>query len=65
MLLNNRNLPADAKRYAWQCVAFSLSLILILGGYKFPQAIAPSKHRQQITKFLRIGAPIKYQILHI
>jgi internalin A len=35
----NRNLSLIAKRYAWQCIIFSLSLILILGGYRLPEAI--------------------------
>ena len=38
-LLGDRNLPRIAKRYAWQCIVFSLSLILILGGYRLPGAI--------------------------
>jgi len=39
-LLGNRIFPQIAKRYAWQCIIFSLSLILILGGYRLPAAVA-------------------------
>ncbi len=38
-LLDNRNLSLIAKRYAWQCIIFSLSLSIILGGYRLPEAI--------------------------
>ncbi|MEG4534446.1 leucine-rich repeat domain-containing protein [Microcoleus sp. D2_18a_D3] len=37
-LLGDRNWFRIAKRYAWQCIVFSLSLILILGGYRLPGA---------------------------
>ena len=47
-----------AKRYAGQCIVFSLTLILIVGGYKSPEAV-DSEHRQQTTKLLPIGVPTK------
>ncbi|MEG3895799.1 MULTISPECIES: leucine-rich repeat domain-containing protein [unclassified Microcoleus] len=39
-LLDNRNLSLIAQQYAWQCIIFSLSLILILGSDRLPEAVA-------------------------
>lgn len=37
--LGKRHSPRIAKRYAGQCIVFSLSLILIVGGYRLPKAV--------------------------
>ncbi|MEG4455556.1 leucine-rich repeat domain-containing protein [Microcoleus sp. N9_A1] len=38
-LLGKRNWLKIAKHTAWQCIVFSLSLILIVGNYRLPQAV--------------------------
>ena len=38
-LLSQRHWVKIAKWYAGQCIVFSLTLILIVGGYKLPEAV--------------------------
>jgi Na+/H+ antiporter NhaD/arsenite permease-like protein len=50
-LLGKRHWLRIAKRYAWQCMVFSLSLIIIVGGYKLPEAVGQQIHTANYKTF--------------